>query len=1056
MEQLKSHHRPLTGGLGIQRKDAEGHHGTLTAVARRQDDNEPVLVTNRHVVASSDIYGVQGDESVYQWHANNEKAGTLYTHNGRQSWAHVALGDDTSIDVASLTVEPLQGYDFGVHEHDSDGNHRKRPIVQPVREAEEGDDLVQIGARSGVQRVTVDDPDTVFSYIPPGEFRSYRFPNVVRIDRGSDSPIDRGDSGSPLLWKDTDGNFHLCCINFSAERNSDGSINRDVGYAIPASSAQRALNVTFGVQAPIADAGEGGQVVAGVNFSLDGRGSRAIEPGATITEYRWEQTHITAIPSLGTDTAQPTFTAPPRPGTLTFKLTVTDSNGAKHSTAVTVTVVNTPPTADPGWNQAVPVNTSVTLTGGVEDSDPGHADEMDYEWSLVEGPSGARGSRGSGTRSATRSPSSRIVLTTPIENGEEVPNKRTFTPAAIGDYVFTLTVTDPGDLTHSARVTIHACATTGASQWYDTGKTRVVNGVNQKWQTRVRDGATEWKWLSETWGEWEDAAGLRNISITEWADMDPLETQGSGADREKLQIRDVSYEEEQSRTSNFGNPETQWVVRAHSELRWVPYPEPETTEWEDVDPPETQGCGPNKEKKQTRLLLGVREYQYVADPEELEWTDWADVTPEETQNRVEGGWTDTGNTQQDPVDDSWEKEQTRTVTYQKKQFSESQCEDQPLKYSWLSVSTTETRWMPLTTEQAPTTAPSNIRITTKTSNSVTIAWDALSGATGYTVKIGIPASAGGLDHTSDTTTGTSIIISNLLLLTTYEYRVKATNGSGPGPWSDWATVVTKGQLPPTPDLWDAQYDNNKIQVKVTTLPPITPQITHIGVSMETGQPPNLTTITKRVAASLNEWITVLSSTDTGYQQGRWVVHIRFENSVGESSYVLPGKPVTVPTTTTTHVWTFVEHQGCGPSRKKLEACSNGHTRHTRLRSASEPFRWGRWYNTEHERNEVVGPWRNTSNYRGCGPNRERQQAQTITWENEQERQSHCGHTENRWVDASTTDTRWLDAPEADPWGSWSYTGGTDYDDIEDIVYYEQERFSSPCNRRDTRWVTTRP
>ena len=354
MEQLKSHHRPLTGGLGIQRKDAEGHHGTLTAVARRQDDNEPVLVTNRHVVASSDIYGVQGDESVYQWHANNEKAGTLYTHNGRQSWAHVALGDDTSIDVASLTVEPLQGYDFGVHEHDSDGNHRKRPIVQPVREAEEGDDLVQIGARSGVQRVTVDDPDTVFSYIPPGEFRSYRFPNVVRIDRGSDSPIDRGDSGSPLLWKDTDANFHLCCINFSAERNSDGSINRDVGYAIPASSAQRALNVTFGVQAPIADAGEGGQVVAGVNFSLDGRGSRAIEPGATITEYRWEQTHITAIPSLGTDTAQPTFTAPPRPGTLTFKLTVTDSNGAKHSTAVTVTVVNTPPPPNPASTGSSP------------------------------------------------------------------------------------------------------------------------------------------------------------------------------------------------------------------------------------------------------------------------------------------------------------------------------------------------------------------------------------------------------------------------------------------------------------------------------------------------------------------------------------------------------------------------------------------------------------------------------------------------------------------------------------------------------------------------------
>ena len=41
------------------------------------------------------------------------------------------------------------------------------------------------------------------------------------------------------------------------------------------------------------------------------------------------------------------------------------------------------------------------------------------------------------------------------------------------------------------------------------------------------------------------------------------------------------------------------------------------------------------------------------------------------------------------------------------------------------------------------------------------------------------------------------------------------------------------------------------------------------------------------------------------------------------------------------------------------------------------------------------------------------------------------------------------------WGSWSYTGGTDYDDIEDVIYYEQERFSSPCNRRETRWVYAR-
>ena len=673
MEQLKSHHRPLTGGLGIQRKDAEGHHGTLTAVARRQDDNEPVLVTNRHVVASSDIYGVQGDESVYQWHANNEKAGTLYTHNGRQSWAHVALGDDTSIDVASLTVEPLQGYDFGVHEHDSDGNHRKRPIVQPVREAEEGDDLVQIGARSGVQRVTVDDPDTVFSYIPPGEFRSYRFPNVVRIDRGSDSPIDRGDSGSPLLWKDTDANFHLCCINFSAERNSDGSINRDVGYAIPASSAQRALNVTFGVQAPIADAGEGGQVVAGVNFSLDGRGSRAIEPGATITEYRWEQTHITAIPSLGTDTAQPTFTAPPRPGTLTFKLTVTDSNGAKHSTAVTVTVVNTPPTAKPGINRVVPVHTpasltpAVTLVGAAEDPDAGHVEDMRYSWRVDSAP-------GSSARSASRSPSSRVILATFIENGVEVPNKRTFTPDAIGDYVFTLTVTDPGDLTHSANVTIHACSATGTSQWYDTGETRVVDGVLEKEQTRWHNGAAKFQWvppnrppkafagyndivlpnttvylrgsskdpdrhpateMAYNWSLVEDVTETPGRSTTRVPQVTPLITIASPTSRRTSFTAPAQAQTLRIRltvTDPDGATDTDDVItQVHSGVG--------TTEW--LDTRATRGCGATRDKEQMRRIdrRPHGEYRWTADPEDEVWSAWEDT--DQTRNRNEGDWIDT-------------------------------------------------------------------------------------------------------------------------------------------------------------------------------------------------------------------------------------------------------------------------------------------------------------------------------------------------------------------------------------------------------------------------------
>ena len=136
---------------------------------------------------------------------------------------------------------------------------------------------------------------------------------------------------------------------------------------------------------------------------------------------------------------------------------------------------------------------AVTLTGAAEDPDTGHAEDMDHEWSVFSAPASTTGSS---TRSASRSPISRVILTTPMENGVEVPNKRTFTPDAIGDYVFTLTVRDPGELTHSANVTIHACPANETSDWFDTGETRVVDGVLEKKQTRWHSGVAEYQWVT--------------------------------------------------------------------------------------------------------------------------------------------------------------------------------------------------------------------------------------------------------------------------------------------------------------------------------------------------------------------------------------------------------------------------------------------------------------------------------------------------------------------------------------------------------------------------------
>ena len=564
MTHRQKQHRPIMGGIGITPHNGMSRMGTLTAVARRNSDNALVFVTNTHVVSpSAEITMVTGagesitmvdrfiidDENAYMYqHLPNESDGVTDTQARRigqlykteevgtgivhKSWLEVyrigawdqwnRLGGTTTADLAALKVLPDIDVNFGVHyvddENDNKHTHRKRPIVAPSVAPANDMKVVIFGARTGRREATVKvaNPTEVFEMvsnlpgtIPPRRIFHYHFPRdkYFVIDQ-SDDESGGGDSGAPIVWIDSDGNYRLVGVHFASRPIAGSSANVE-GLAVPALMAESLLQVKFGVQAPTAIASAPTSAFVNQWIYLNGGASEANEDDAGPLLYDWAlvrnpsptaQPHPLgySLPIRYPRTADPFYRVqvPRLAGTYYYKLTVTDNNGARATDTVAIEVVNRGPTAFAGWNQAVTVNSSVTLIGGVEDPDAGHEDEMDYEWSLVEGPSGARGS--SGTRSASRSPSSRVVLTTPIENGEEVPNKRTFTPAAIGDYVFTLTVTDPGDLTHSARVTIHACAATGTSPWYDTGRTRGSGSSKEKRQTRVHNGVTEWDWAPAT------------------------------------------------------------------------------------------------------------------------------------------------------------------------------------------------------------------------------------------------------------------------------------------------------------------------------------------------------------------------------------------------------------------------------------------------------------------------------------------------------------------------------------------------------------------------------
>ena len=91
---------------------------------------------------------------------------------------------------------------------------------------------------------------------------------------------------------------------------------------------------------PVADAGSGQTVAPGAMVTLDGSGSSDPDTGDTLS-YLWEQ-----APGVGgsgitlsdATAVSPTFTAPTGPAALTFKLTVTDSQGASASDTVAITV----------------------------------------------------------------------------------------------------------------------------------------------------------------------------------------------------------------------------------------------------------------------------------------------------------------------------------------------------------------------------------------------------------------------------------------------------------------------------------------------------------------------------------------------------------------------------------------------------------------------------------------------------------------------------------------------------------------------------------------------
>ncbi len=111
---------------------------------------------------------------------------------------------------------------------------------------------------------------------------------------------------------------------------------------------------------PVADAGVDQTVQEGALVTLNGSNSSDVDND--IVSYQWNGTAGTSVNLSNASAAQPTFTAPAGGASVTFELTVTDSDNNQDTDTCLVNVIygNLPPTADAGANQTVDEGDPVT------------------------------------------------------------------------------------------------------------------------------------------------------------------------------------------------------------------------------------------------------------------------------------------------------------------------------------------------------------------------------------------------------------------------------------------------------------------------------------------------------------------------------------------------------------------------------------------------------------------------------------------------------------------------------------------------------------------------
>ena len=199
------------------------------------------------------------------------------------------------------------------------------------------------------------------------------------IGRQTDTACQASNGTTPFADKS-------CALCHTSPNPSTGDLNQN-GQSFRNGNITAICPVT--ATAPVADAGLNQLVTAGTTVTLDG--SKSIDSGGHALTFQWT---LTTVPSGSGATlsnltsAKPTFLAD-KAGQYVAQLVV--NNGTLSSTPASVTIttnpINTPPAANAGPNQTVPVGTTVTLDGS--GSSDANGNLMTYLWSFKSVPAGS-------------------------------------------------------------------------------------------------------------------------------------------------------------------------------------------------------------------------------------------------------------------------------------------------------------------------------------------------------------------------------------------------------------------------------------------------------------------------------------------------------------------------------------------------------------------------------------------------------------------------------------------------------------------------------------------